>query len=235
MDKPTAPAEPEAQGERDCPSCGCPKHPGDAVCLSCVLEGAVAKQQAAESELAELRAKLQETNNRLRIASESNDLAVAKLQAAEAELAELKASYPDACDKFQAQVRSVHARAEAAEAELAHTREAAELLREARDVIVFNAKASFSLLCSVWYERDQKRASATTEERTKSVDDDCPPGGRRVDVYLSGDRQTLAFPGGAFTTVRACRHCGVLITGGPTACVHCVALAEAAESKGAKT
>lgn len=84
-------------------------------------------------------------------------------------------------------------------------------------------------------QAELERASAATEERTKSVDDDCPPGGRRVDVYLSGDRQTLAFPGGAFTTVRACRHCGVLITGGPTACVHCVALAEAAESKGAKT
>lgn len=27
---------------------------------------------------------------------------------------------------------------------------------------------------------------------------------------------------GPFTCVRACRHCGVLISGGPTACVHCV-------------
>lgn len=64
--------------------------------------------------------------------------------------------------------------------------------------------------------------SATSE-------DDCPPGARKVSVYLSADGESLAFPGGSFTTVRACRHCGVLITGGPTACVHCV-VAEAAEA-----
>jgi hypothetical protein len=51
---------------------------------------------------------------------------------------------------------------------------------------------------------------------------DRPPGGRPIRVFVSEDGKTLAFPGGAFTTVRACRHCGALITGGPTACVHCV-------------
>lgn len=55
-----------------------------------------------------------------------------------------------------------------------------------------------------------------------------PPGSRSVPVYLSEDGQTLAFPGGGFTTVRACVHCGVLMVGGPTACVHCVVAAERA-------
>lgn len=53
-----------------------------------------------------------------------------------------------------------------------------------------------------------------------------PPGSRSIPVYLSEDGQTLAFPFGGFTTVRACIYCGVLIAGGQTACVHCVVAEE---------
>lgn len=67
--------------------------------------------------------------------------------------------------------------------------------------------------------RKRRLAHAPTETET----DDRPPGSKRIDVYLSDDGESLAFPGGRFTTVRACRHCGVLISGGPTACLPCAA------------
>lgn len=60
---------------------------------------------------------------------------------------------------------------------------------------------------------------AGAAELTAQVAEHCPPGSRPVQVYSSLDTLTL---GPNFTTVRACRHCGALIMGGPTACVHCV-------------
>lgn len=42
------------------------------------------------------------------------------------------------------------------------------------------------------------------------------------------DVRTLSVDAPGFTTIRACRHCGVLVTGGPTACAHCVRLRDEA-------
>jgi hypothetical protein len=53
-----------------------------------------------------------------------------------------------------------------------------------------------------------------------------PPGFTVHPVSISEDGTTIAFRG-HFSTVRACRHCGVLVTGGPTACVACVRHEEA--------
>lgn len=46
----------------------------------------------------------------------------------------------------------------------------------------------------------------------------------RVPVTVSrrsDDKETISFDGSGFTTVRACRDCGVLIVGGPNRCLYC--------------
>ena len=74
-----------------------------------------------------------------------------------------------------------------------------------------------ALWCIVGFMRDVARLIATPPGL------ESPPDARHVPVYLSNDGQSLAFPGGGFTAVRACRHCGALIAGGPTACMPCAA------------
>lgn len=57
------------------------------------------------------------------------------------------------------------------------------------------------------------------------VQEEIPPG--FLDARLSSDgKGTLCLGAAGFTTVRACRHCGVLIAGGPTACLSCAQVAE---------
>lgn len=57
------------------------------------------------------------------------------------------------------------------------------------------------------------------------VQEEMPPG--FLDARLSSDGEgTLCLGAAGFTTVRACRHCGVLIAGGPTACLSCAQVAE---------
>ena len=58
---------------------------------------------------------------------------------------------------------------------------------------------------------DEPQAAPTREEGLLPVSVS-----RRAD-----DAGTVSFYGTSFTTVRACRDCGVLIAGGPTRCLYC--------------
>jgi hypothetical protein len=90
--------------------------------------------------------------------------------------------------------------------------------REQCEDLATQLERALSAYSTAAAEADRAGAAELTAAQ---VAENRPPGSwRAVQVYSSLDTLTL---GPAFTTVRACRHCGALITGGPTACVHCVA------------
>lgn len=198
MAKPTAPAEPEAQGERAAV---------DEV--RDLVDGQVetqAKLATAEAELAELRAKLQEAlekcagaagfaieasaltldnvvsaiehavEKRDEWASEAEDLIKeqkAKLQESEARVLQLDSALNALTAKHESQIRTavedvayMNNKLQAAEAELPHLREAAELLRST----IAGASGPIGPVWADWLARDQKRGSATTEETAPGRD-----------------------------------------------------------------
>jgi multidrug efflux pump subunit AcrA (membrane-fusion protein) len=75
---------------------------------------------------------------------------------------------------------------------------------------------------AAWTRRIAANARSALAATPSPSEDATAPARVPVEVTRrTDDEGTVSFDAPGFTTVRPCRHCGVLISGGPTACLPC--------------